>query len=48
VRLTTKGRLCVEEIAALFRHPAIASAADAAQPRLQKHNFAPTYPVAEW
>ncbi len=48
VRLTTKGRLCVEEIAALFRHPAIASAADAAQPLLQKHNFAPTYPVAEW
>jgi len=48
VWLTAKGRLCVEEIAALFRHPAIAPAADAAQPLLQKHNFAPTYPVAEW
>ncbi len=48
VRLTAKGRLCVEEIAALFRHPAIAPAADAAQPLLQKHNFAPTYPVAGW
>jgi oxygen-independent coproporphyrinogen-3 oxidase len=48
IRLTAKGRLCVEEIAALFRHPAIAPAADAAQPLLQKHNFAPTYPVAGW
>ncbi len=48
VRLTAKGRLCVEEIAALFRHPAIAPAADAAQPLLQKHNFAPTYPGAGW
>ena len=48
VRLTAKGRLCVEEIAALFRHPAIAPAADAAQPLLQKHNFAPTYPTASW
>ena len=48
IRLTAKGRLCVEEIAALFRHPAIAPAADAAHPLLQKHNFAPTYPVAGW
>ena len=48
VRMTAKGRLCVEEIAALFRHPAIAPAADATQPLLQKHNFAPTYPVAGW
>ena len=48
IRLTAKGRLCVEEIAALFRHPAIAPAADAAQPLLQKHNFAPTYPAAGW
>jgi oxygen-independent coproporphyrinogen-3 oxidase len=48
IRLTATGRLCVEEIAALFRHPAIGPAADAAQPLLQKHNFAPTYPVAGW
>lgn len=48
VRLTGKGRLCVEEIAGLFRHPGIKPAADAAQPLLQKHNFAPTYPAAEW
>jgi len=48
IRLTAKGRLCVEEIAGLFRHPAIAPAADAAQPLLQKHNFAPTYPLAGW
>jgi oxygen-independent coproporphyrinogen-3 oxidase len=48
IRLTAKGRLCVEEIAALFRHPDIRPAADAAQPLLQKHNFAPTYPVAGW
>lgn len=48
IRLTAKGRLCVEEIAALFRHPAIGPAVDAAHPLLQKHNFAPTYPVAGW
>lgn len=46
IRLTAKGRLCVEEIASLFRHPAIALGADAAaNPLLAKHNFAPTYPA---
>jgi hypothetical protein len=46
VRLTPKGRLCVEEMAMLFRHPDIrpdpgATAAEAAL--LAKHNFAPSY-----
>ena len=43
VCLTAKGRLCVEEIASLFRHPDIRPAADAGEPLLRKHNFAPTY-----
>jgi len=40
---TAKGRLCVEEIAMLFRHAAIGPAPDAAGRLLAKHNFAPTY-----
>ena len=45
LRLTAKGRLCVEEIAWLFRDPAIGPAADAAgSALLLKHNFAPSYP----
>ena len=48
IRLTGKGRLCVEEIAALFRAPGIGPAADAAEPLLQKHLFAATYPVVDW
>ncbi len=46
VRLTPKGRLCVEEIAGLFRHPDIQPAADRVSDDalLAKHNFAPTYP----
>lgn len=44
IHLTRKGRLCVEEIACLFRHPAIRAAGDAEESRLlAKHNFAPTY-----
>lgn len=43
ITLTGKGRLCVEEIAMLFRHPGIGLAPDAAEPHLAKHNFAPTY-----
>ncbi len=44
IQLTRKGRLCVEEIACLFRHPAIRTAEDSAESRLlAKHNFAPTY-----
>ncbi len=47
--LTAKGRLCVEEIAWLFRQPAIGPAADAAgSPLLAKHNFAPSYPLVAW
>lgn len=48
IRLTAKGRLCVEEIAALFRHPNIRPAADAEQPLLKKHNFAATYAASDW
>lgn len=44
IQLTQKGRLCVEEIACLFRHPAIRTAGDAGESRLlAKHNFAPAY-----
>lgn len=46
IRLTPKGRLCVEEIAMLFRHPAIRprpAATATEQALLDKHNFAPTY-----
>lgn len=48
--LTSKGRLCVEEIAGLFRHPAIVPAADSLEGNraLAKHNFAPTYPRVAW
>ena len=47
VQLTPKGRLCVEEIACLFRHPAIIPADDGGEDQLllAKHNFAPTYPA---
>lgn len=47
IQLTAKGRLCVEEIACLFRHPAIGPADDdeADQNLLTKHNFAPAYPA---
>jgi oxygen-independent coproporphyrinogen-3 oxidase len=45
--LTATGRLCVEEIGALFRHPAIRPA-DEPTGLLAKHNFAPTYPAAQW
>lgn len=50
VRLTAKGRLCVEEIACLFRHPDIRPAADGlgGNALLAKHNFAPTYAPAAW
>lgn len=48
IRLTNKGRLCVEEIAALFRAPGISPASDAAEPLLQKHLFAATYPLVDW
>jgi oxygen-independent coproporphyrinogen-3 oxidase len=48
--LTAKGRLCVEEISSLFRHPAIGSTKTETQwaGALAKHNFAPTYPAVEW
>ena len=47
IRLTAQGRLCVEEIACLFRHPVIGPAGDGAADRnlLEKHNFAPAYPA---
>jgi len=47
IHLTAKGRLCVEEIACLFRHPAIGPAGEGGsdQSLLAKHNFAPTYPA---
>jgi oxygen-independent coproporphyrinogen-3 oxidase len=50
IHLTPKGRLCVEEIAGLFRHPAIsrANGAGALSELLVKHNFAPSYPAVEW
>jgi hypothetical protein len=47
VQLTAKGRLCVEEISALFRCRHLsedsATLATAERPLLEKHNFAPTY-----
>lgn len=48
--LTSKGRLCVEEIASLFRHPAINPAGDSLDNNrlLAKHNFAPAYPPVAW
>lgn len=47
--LTPKGRLCVEEIAWLFRPPAHGPAADAVgSALLAKHNFAPSYPPPAW
>jgi oxygen-independent coproporphyrinogen-3 oxidase len=51
VRLTGKGRLLVEEISSLFRHPDIRP--DAAEPAatrdlVGRHNFASTYPVVQW
>lgn len=47
IRLTAKGRLCVEEIACLFRHPGVSPADDsiAGSSLLAKHNYAPSYPV---
>jgi oxygen-independent coproporphyrinogen-3 oxidase len=50
VILAPKGRLCVEEICGLFRHPGIAPAANGADRSrlLAKHNFAPTYPAVKW
>ncbi len=50
IYLTPKGRLCVEEIAGLFRHPAIRAAGNEpdAKALLAKHNFAPTYPSVVW
>lgn len=49
-RLTPKGRLCVEEISSLFRHPGIREAAIAPHERaiLDKHNFASSYPAVHW
>jgi len=48
--LTSKGRLCVEELAGLFRHPAIgpASGSPGGDRILNKHNFAMTYPPVVW
>jgi oxygen-independent coproporphyrinogen III oxidase len=50
IRLTAKGRLCVEEISSLFRHPDIGPAEyPVSQQRLlEKHRFAPTYPAVIW
>ena len=50
IRLTPKGRLCVEEIACLFRHPGIAAASGEGNESavLAKHNYAPTYPAISW
>lgn len=50
IYLTAKGRLCVEEIACLFRHPGIRPAADSltGDSLMAKHNFAPTYPPMAW
>ncbi len=49
IYLTPKGRLCVEEIAGLFRHPAICAEEEpGAKALLAKHNFAPTYPSVVW
>jgi oxygen-independent coproporphyrinogen-3 oxidase len=48
--LTPKGRLCVEEISSLFRHPAIGPTEVETESAgvLAKHNFAATYPAIEW
>jgi len=50
IYLTPKGRLCVEELAGLFRHPAIGPANDSpgGGRLLVKHNFAMTYPPVVW
>jgi oxygen-independent coproporphyrinogen-3 oxidase len=50
ISLTPQGRLCVEEISSLFRHPAIGSAEPETEWAgvLAKHNFAPTYPAVKW
>ncbi len=47
ISLTAKGRLCVEEISSLFRHPGIRPV-DEPLGLLAKHNFAPTYPAVQW
>ncbi len=42
--LTSKGKLCVEEISCLFKNPEIAMALDYESSKLlKKHNFSPTY-----
>jgi oxygen-independent coproporphyrinogen-3 oxidase len=50
IELTPKGRLCVEEIACLFKHPGIKAADANGDDRylLEKHNFAPAYPAVAW
>jgi oxygen-independent coproporphyrinogen III oxidase len=49
IRLTAKGRLCVEEISSLFRHPGIQAVGLPDERRLlEKHHFAPTYPAVMW
>jgi oxygen-independent coproporphyrinogen-3 oxidase len=50
IYLTAKGRLCVEEISSLFRHPAIGAVETDTEWAgvLAKHNFAPTYPAVKW
>jgi coproporphyrinogen III oxidase-like Fe-S oxidoreductase len=50
ISLTSPGRLCVEEIGSLFRHPAIGPVEVETEWAgvLAKHNFAPTYPAIEW
>ena len=51
VRLTPKGRLCVEEISSLFRHADIrpnGSEVTADRAIIEQHNFAPTYPAVAW
>lgn len=48
--LTRKGRLCVEEIAGLFRIPGLSPEVGRnrqVQQRITKHNFAPTYPTLD-
>ena len=48
IALTDKGKLCVEEIAALFRHPNEPPENDVSRKLLQKHNYASAYPAVEW
>lgn len=44
IKLTPKGKLCVEEITCLFHDPSITFSNDYKNNKmLQKHNFAPTY-----